>query len=446
MIDLKKAFLVMTLVSPMIHAENLIKSVVINNNELKVLANDDFKSRFLKDDFFAIYEKDINLEKLDYSLVIMPFIMHVLSAVWISGETYYVDSMDRDLFYSIQKLKKVIKAMYPKTPWKGNLIPRKVVHNTQQFTHDESHMALLYSGGLDSTSSSFLHRDKKQLLITAWGQWDLPLNNPELWETMSKRFSSFAQQYGHTTSFIKSNYHDFIKNDVFHAMSPEILDWRMATIENIGWAGLTAPILFLKGYKVLRIASSDTWNYRYPFAGHPFIDNNISYAGIRLEHDMFNYTRLDKIEYIAHLKKEGIVENPWLYVCKNKLVATNCCNCTKCLITILGFLAVGENPAEYDFTLSPEVSIKNARHFLTEMIEKNFYSYGTMENFSHIQEKIKQRLARGEKIAHDFKWLLEIDFQSYITHTAEYKFQRKMQWKELHKLFPDISVPACYLA
>ncbi|MBA3752036.1 hypothetical protein H0X06_04545 [Candidatus Dependentiae bacterium] len=441
MIDLKKTFLIMLLVSPMIYGKNLIKSVIINNNEMKILAHDGFKSRFLKDDFFAIYEKDINLEKLDDSLVIMPFIMHVLSAVWISGENYYVDSMDRDLFYSTLQLKKVIKAMYPKTPWKGNLIPRKVVHNTQEFQRDDSHMALLYSGGLDSTSSSFFHRGKKQLLITAWGQWDLPLNKPELWETMSKRFSAFAQQYGHTTTFVKSNYHDFINNEVFHAMSPEISDWRMCTIENIGWAGLTAPILFLKGYKVLCIASSDTWGYGYPFAGHPFIDSNISYAGIRLEHDMFDYTRLDKIEYIKQLKKEGIVKNPWLFVCKNREFAINCGKCTKCLLTIMGFLALGENPADYDFNLCPESTIT-----LKEMIEKSCLSYANIENFSHIQEKIKQRIARGEKTTHDFKWLLEMDFQSYIKHTAEYKFQRKIQWKELHKLFPDITVPSCYLA
>ena len=47
--------------------------------------------------------------------------------------------------------------------------------------------ALLFSGGLDSTSTALAHLDKKQLLITAWGHWDLPLNEPALWQVRKRK-------------------------------------------------------------------------------------------------------------------------------------------------------------------------------------------------------------------------------------------------------------------
>ncbi len=430
---------------PMYASEDLIKKVIVKKNKMNILVNNEFKNKFLIDDFFVEYDEDIDLEKLDYSLVIMPFIMHVLSAVWISGKDYFVDSMDRDLFYSLKKIKKVMKIMYPKTSWKGNLIPRKVVYNKGEYKQNNNSIALLYSGGVDSTVSSFFHRDKKQLLITAWGQWDLPLNKPELWNTIKSKLIGFAQQHGHTSSFIKSNYTEFFNHDILEGISPEIPKWRLWTVENIGWAGLVAPILYLKGYKVLYIGSSDTWCYGYPTANHPFIDSNISYAGIRLEHDMFDYARLDKLEYLASLKNKHIVENPWVYVCQSRL-DSNCCNCSKCLATIMGFLALGENPIDYAFDISPEAALEKVKNYIERSIAAHSLGYIAIDRYISIQNKIRQRIASGEKLAYDFNWLLDINFKNYIQYASGVGFQSKINWRMLKKKFPNVKIDNEYLS
>ena len=48
--------------------------------------------------------------------------MNVVSIVWISGEIYYVDEMDAELFDSLKRVKKVFEIMYPKTSWHGETL------------------------------------------------------------------------------------------------------------------------------------------------------------------------------------------------------------------------------------------------------------------------------------------------------------------------------------
>ena len=62
------------------------------------------------------------------------------------------------------------------------------------------------AAGLDSTSTAFAHLNKKQLLITAWGHWDIPLAERGLWQARRSKIEAFAHEWGNETSFIKSNY------------------------------------------------------------------------------------------------------------------------------------------------------------------------------------------------------------------------------------------------
>ena len=112
-----------------INAETeLIESMLVNKNRIDVIVNEEFKTKYLKSDFFAVYDSDIDVEKLDYSLQIMPFILNVVSIVWISGSHYYVDSMDENLFYSLQKVKKVVEALVSSNEFFGRTYPSKIDH------------------------------------------------------------------------------------------------------------------------------------------------------------------------------------------------------------------------------------------------------------------------------------------------------------------------------
>lgn len=418
---------------------NLIDSVTVNKNILKIAINKGFKEKYLTSNFFAEYDRDIDLEKLDYSIQIMPFIMNVVSIIWISGRDYYIDSMDEELSLSLEKINEVFRRMYKKTQWNGRLIPRKLVKNTLPFPladrSENNYIALLYSGGVDSTASSFYHRNKKQLLITVWGHWDLPLEDEKLWKIRAEQLRSFGKKYGHENTFIKSNYYSFLNRPVLDKISPEISSWRIFTVEGIGWAGLAAPLMLLKGYPELRHGSTVTWDFDYPAAANPFVDDNIHFSGAWLKHDLFDLNRLEKCAFIRDVCKKEHLEKPLVRVCEKKIVE-NCCTCQKCVRTMLEFIVIGENPQDYGFALSPEIALKESKKFM----DHHTSGYTTVWHFMHLQELLRKRLDNGESIPHDLEWILSVDLSKKIT--TDVKYQHKIDWNDFADLLPEITIPA----
>ncbi len=338
----------------------LIKALEIGSNKrtMSVIANPAFKKKYLRKEFFVEYD-DLDLTQLDYTILTVPFIMNVISIVWISGETYSIEAMDEELYYSIQRLKEVFKVIYPKTCWDGELIPERLVKNILVSSVNDQ-IGMLFSNGLDSVFSSLFHRDKKQLLITGWGQVDIPTKSKKLWSSRKREMLEFGRTYGHDNTFLRSNFSDFRKHSVLESMSPEIHEWRLLMVEDIGWSGLVMPLLFTKGLSHLYIASSDTWDFGFPNAAGPFIEGNIKVAGISVVHDAFDYSRQDKVVGLSKMRKELLLDTLYVKVCSHA-VDINCGKCDKCLQTVLGIIAIGENPRDYGFNDSIEKILNTAK-------------------------------------------------------------------------------------
>ena len=435
-------------------ATNLIERVEIDKNRLDVIVNKEFKNAYLLEDFFVEYDADIDLEKLDYSVVIMPFIMNVASLVWISGKEYYIESMDKDVFDSLERIKAIFKVFYPKTTWNGTIIPKKLVLN-KPVPSSPTKAALLFSGGLDSTSTSLAHLDKEQLLITAWGQSALPLDDAPFWYKIKRHLGAFAETYKHKTAYIKSNYYYFLNLKKLQNLSPEIVTWRINTIEDIGWAGLTAPILITQGISSLYIAASDTWGFAYPSACNPYIDANITFAGIQIMHDQFEWSRYDKVAFIADLVKQKKAEKPQFIICQKRGGIINCTACEKCLLTILSLLAEGEQPYDYGFNTTVGLTKKN----MQKLFKLGTLSACGLWQFKDLQKKVQQNRnsnqldkqhnsnsnqhAKHHNIKHgkknqscDLEWLLSFDFSKKKAYDVRHT--QCVDWSILEKMFPDI--------
>ena len=176
----------------------------------------------------------------------------------------------------------------------------------------------------------------------------------------------FAQLYGHENAFFKSNYYYFLDFTKLKHLSPEILTWRMDTIEDIGWAGLIAPILLSRSIKTLRIASSEHWDLRNPSASHPYIDGNIRFAGLEFKHDLFSMTRFRKIKYIVDLCNQDLVQKPQLIICQKPGNIITCGSCEKCCLTLALLLGTSANPQEYGFSLPPKKAATKVQKYLEE--------------------------------------------------------------------------------
>ena len=394
---------------------NIIESFVIKKNFIKICPNASFKEAWLRqDEFFAHYEDDINLEKLPYSIALLPFILNIYPIVWISGKSYTIDCMDEDTYYSLERIKKVLQRLYPHTPFSGKLIPKVLVKNWPPvpLVDSATHVALLFSSGLDSTAVSFEYCDKKQLLITAQGQGDLPVGNTDLWNVRKKMLIDYAHQYGHTNAFVTCNYSEFYRWGAIESLHPEITGLRLDTLEGIGMLGVAAPILFTKGYPTLLIGSSNRWDYPVPTAACPIVDETLTTASaLSLKHKHFDLDRFDKVKLIVDTVKKRGVKIPYMKVCDgnnqfdsvNHGGNSNCCShCTKCMTVINALAALGENPVPYGFNVTPQEIEKRTKAFLKKGI-----GYWTKWSFCTMQQSLKL-LPNLPKTS---QWLLTYDFK-----------------------------------
>lgn len=339
---------------------NLIDSISVNKNVLRIKANPEFHQNYLTDHFFAEYDKDIDLTGLDYSLVTIPFIMNVAPIVWISEKNYAVDSMDEDLYNALSVIQKVFQAFYQSKSWSGKIVPKKLVSN--KVKKQPNTVAALFSHGLDAVYTSFHNRDKKQILITVCGG-DIGLSKKKMWDNVQEQCRKFAAIHGHTNSFVRSNFNTFRNFAYLRDLSPELnRNWFGWTSQSLSYTGLAAPIAYLKGCSQVLLASTRTSDNPFPYGTHPVIDNNIAYAGMYVDHDGPEANRLDKIREIAHICTAHSLPKPMLRVCWGKHpLGGNCNECEKCFRTIVELLVEGQIPQDYGFDISLDSAIKNAR-------------------------------------------------------------------------------------
>jgi len=418
---------------------DLIRELLCTKQSIHVVLHERLKEKkYVLEDFFVEYsDEEIDCTNLDYSIVTMPVIMNLIALIWASGDVYYIDAMDEQLYHSLEIVKEVFKRLYPYSSWDGKLIPRSLVDNKEHFLvprKTDDYIAVLFSHGLDSICTSLRHSTKQQLLLTVWGHSDCPLGRGDVWENFSKRIIGFGKKFGHENRFFRSNYHTFMNlKYITTKMTPEIVSWRIDAVEGLGWVGLTAPILMSKGYTKLYIGSSYCWGNPYPQAAIPLIDHNIHYAGIDIVHDGFDMPRVQKNKYLAEeCIKRRITSMP-LRVCSRILrnEEQNCGLCEKCLRTMTGFLVLGEQVKKFGFDMSNQQAIQS--------VKKRLYKFKVVDRVSWywriIQKVAQENVSKLGPMHHSFaKWFIEQDLDKITI----FRPIKKINWKDFVDIYDKI--------
>ena len=73
----------------------------------------------------------------------IPFVMCTIPFIWASGQKYFIDSMDQDLYEALKKINYVYKLFFPSIPWSGELVPKKIVVNHFNNSHADNAVAIL---------------------------------------------------------------------------------------------------------------------------------------------------------------------------------------------------------------------------------------------------------------------------------------------------------------
>ena len=345
-----------------------------------------------------------NIESVPDSILAVPFVCNVLPIVWLTDSTLVIPKLDEAFFNCLPDVKKGYETMYPETEWKGNIEVGKIVPCDREA--EQGKCAMFYSGGVDSVQTLISHLDEKPMLISIWGS-DVKVDNAEGWNVLFKAISEASERFQLPTATIRSTFREFDNEGLLDRDFHEKLHdgWWHGVKHGIALLGHVAPLAYLCGIETVYIAASNCpADVNVRCASHPSIDNNVRFAGCKVKHDGFEFSRQDKVHNVVQYKKDH--EPIKLHVCWESQSGQNCCKCEKCYRTIAAILSEGDCPEVFGFD-----NYKETLNLMHETVLRRINANLCLQ-WIPIKRRIKENKDNliQEEYWNSIKWIGQTDF------------------------------------
>ncbi|MCM3735033.1 peptidase [Bacillus cytotoxicus] len=352
---------------------------------------------------FLEYNHD--LSDIPNSILTIPFVSNVIPLMWITDSTILINELDKTFYVCLNNIKNAYQNMFPNVEFKGSIVVDNIIENTYT---PELEAASLFSGGLDALTTFIRIKDKKPLLITEYGWHEDDIESSDVWEADKENAINFAKGHGLDNILIQSNFGTFIiAGNIDRDFREKLEDtWWHGLHHGLAIISAAIPIAFKLKIKCIYIASSNSPLYEVTCASDPTVDNEIRYASGEVFHDGYELNRQDKVKVVVD-HYSAIKESVNIRVCfKNE---ENCCKCEKCLRTIMGIIAEGQDPRDYGFNIPNDLSkyvktaLNNEVKFFTNtfiIIYWNIIQIRMKENYSNVLYKDL------------LDWFLDYDFKT----------------------------------
>ncbi|MFJ7756110.1 peptidase [Peribacillus muralis] len=358
--------------------------------------------KYFKENNNLFIEYNYDITDIPSSILVIPFLSNIIPLTWIADSTIKLKELDKSFYECLTGLKESYQDMFPNMEFKGEIEVGKVVENTYEPIHE---VASLFSGGLDAITTFIRIKNKNPLLITEFGWHGSEIKKSEVWEADKENAVEFAGKYGLDNILVQSNYGNFVNASIIDSDFAKRLgdSWWHGLHHGLAIISAAIPLAFKLKVGCIYIASSYSRGSELPCASNPVSDNRIRYASGRVFHDGFELTRQAKTKIVVDYFSES-QESVNIRVCfKNE---DNCCNCEKCLRTILGIIAEGKDPKKFGFNIPEDLS-SHLQNYLSDNIK-----YFTKTNIMY-WDFIKQRITENRhNISGEIKleWFFTYDF------------------------------------
>lgn len=198
---------------------------------------------------------------------------------------------------------------------------------------------MLFSGGIDSLATLRANRIHYPLehpgsIKDGLVVYGLEVDEEEKFDHVLNSISEIARNGGITLIPVYTNIRDLGPED-----SGEFWGFWTDKFEASVWSAVAHA--FSKRLMKLYVNSSFDIPNLHPHGSHPLIDPNYSSYSLRICHDGIALSRFGKTKLIA----DWDVALQYLRVCNNSIQyqtgIVNCCECEKCVRTMLSFLSLG---------------------------------------------------------------------------------------------------------
>ena len=173
-------------------------------------------------------------------------------------------------------------------------------------------------------------------------------------------------------------------------------------------------------------------------ATSPLIDENLSPSGLQVRHDPFNMTRVDKLNFITDFCLNRQLPIPKLAVCwqqrKPGQTTPNCNQCEKCYRTMCSIVAIGKDPREFGFSLSPKKLIPQFKAFIKDFKTKTRMTYTF---YRDIQEYTVNNIRRLPSEYRPFyRWFISLDLWKMVEEDPRPLRSTPFSWEDYRDLYP----------
>lgn len=392
---------------------NKSKSSVIRIEEVKVLKNRLLLSRlsysknlgkyFQSNYFWVKYDTDIHT--VDASILGIPIVSNLIPFAWLMGTDVFIRDLDGSYFNSLNRIKEILKKWFPQCPFSTKLNVENIVSN--QFNNQK--YGLLFSGGIDSTTSYIQHKNERPNLIMIWGA-DIPLARSQFWRKVWNIYAKTVIQENLKINYIKTNMRELLNEDRLDLELGRyfIANWWDNIQNGMAMIGITAPLTITNKIGTLLHASTYGQKFTYPTFSHPLIENKLAWADIKIVHDGYQTSRQEKVGRVLKDYLGNNHHNFPIRVCYSQFQDLNCNNCEKCYRSIIGLVLENIDPNKYGFHITNNFFdfIKNYVIKTPKIVAHEDINFLWKDIQSHIPEKLSYNLYNSKEF---FNWFRDFD-------------------------------------
>jgi hypothetical protein len=394
--------------SNFIHIDSELSSKKITS---RITVPKKLEKYFEKYNFISVYDTKIADNN---SINNIPALSIILPLAWVTGTDVYVDELDETYMHSMSRVQEEYKKIYPKAPFKTKLYVKHPVKN--KAISDK--IALLFSGGVDSTHSLYTNIKKKPRLITIFGVPDIPLSNIPFQEHFKRHYTAFAEKEGVKINFIMTNALSILNGDRVNHLWFKFKGKNEGTFWNgigfsLGQTSLAAPISSGRFSELMITAAKAFSVIEHPEASSVETDEKISWGDVKVKHTGPE-TKLEKIRALTDILEDKRIT---LRVCwldakpvDGQIQSLNCNVCLKCLLTIFNLVIANVSPENFGLKID-ELTFK----LLRELFEKKMLTYQHLELWwKPLQQATPKNLENDIHGSKKFyEWFRDIDLEKY---------------------------------
>ena len=290
-------------------------------------------------------EFGFDISNVPKSVLAVPILSNIMQFAWLFDCLVWIEEVDRQFYECLPRIKRSFQEMYRDYSFGGSLIAAKVIENKYLI---EKESALLFTGGVDATTTFLRIRDTYPILIDTFGWCADKGDESRVFKADISAINRFAEENHVQAEYIKSNFATFIKTEIVNKFLNKRLhnSWWFGFQHSLAFLGVASIVAFYYHVRTVYIGSSYTFGQAVNCVSDPRIDREFAVASCNVVHDAYELSRQEKIRTIVDARKKSELRIN-LRVCSFK--EENCNQCEKCFRTMIGIVAEGGNVNDYGF-------------------------------------------------------------------------------------------------